>query len=104
MSELQPAVQIQPLSREGKSNEAMDLFRSQTIPAFADVQKAIDRLDGFEKEQGKRNAATAAASAEGGETWTWTLALLVFSVVCCGGIGWYIVRGVRLVLEKSMEG
>lgn len=64
---LQTAVGIQPLSREAKSQEAMELFRSGTMPAFLEVQKAIDEVVAFERQQGSHNAANAADSARSGK-------------------------------------
>jgi len=98
---LRTAARIQPLSRDLKNAQAMELFRTETMPAYLEVQKAIDAAVAFEKQQGSRTAAIASASAQSGKAWT--LTLLVFSAMCCAGMGWYIVRGVNGVLHRSME-
>lgn len=98
---LQTAAGIQPLSRDAKNPEAMALFRSETMPAYLEVQKAIEAVVAFEKQQGARNAANASAASQSGKAWT--LMLLVFSVLCCGGMGWYIVRSITRVLHRSVE-
>ena len=98
---IQTAGPIQVLSRDSKSQEAMELFRSQTMPAFLSVQKAIDQAVSSERRRGDRNAANAAAAAESGKVWT--LVLLLFSALCCGGMGWYIVHSVTQVLYRSVE-
>ena len=100
-NEIRTAARIQSLSRGGKRAEAMELFRSGTMPAFLEVQKAIDRVVAFDRQQGNRNAAMAEASSYGGKIWT--LALLIFSVLCCGAIGWYTVHGVSVVLRRSLN-
>jgi methyl-accepting chemotaxis protein len=96
---LQTALRIQPLSRDLKSADAMELFRTQTMPAFLEVQKVIDAAVAFDKEQGRRNAVQASASAESGKFWT--SVLLVFAALCCGGMGWYIVRSINEVLHRT---
>jgi len=98
---LQTAVPIEPLSRDFKSQEAMGLFRSATMPAFVEVRKAIDAVIAWEHRRGNQNAANAAASAQSRETWT--LVLLVFSALGGGAMSWYIVSSVNRVLRRSLE-
>jgi len=98
---IETAGPIEVLSRDSKSQEAMELFRSQTMPAFLGVQKAIDQAVASERRLGDRNAGNAAAAAESGKAWT--LVLLLFSALCCAGMAWYIGRSVTRVLQHCVE-
>ena len=93
---LNTAAAIRPLSMAGKMDEALKLFGSETMPAYQQVQTAIEEVYAFKRRDGHANAAAAVSAAQNGETTMWVLFGL--SVACCGWLAIYIVRDLRATL------
>ncbi len=98
---LKTAGSIILLSRNSQTGQAMGLFRSETMPAYAKAQTSIESLAQFKQENGKRKAAAAAASNLTGRVWIWTL--LALSLAGSGAVGWYLARHVSRVLVPAVR-
>src|ERR1700690_2400620 len=57
---------IRPLSMAGNMEGALKQFRSSTMPAYQQVQKAIEDVYAFKRGDGKSNAAAAVSAAQEG--------------------------------------
>jgi methyl-accepting chemotaxis protein len=98
---LSTAEGIRPLSMAGKTDDALQRFRSDTMPAYQRLQKAIEEVYAFKQRDGSGNAAAAVASARNGERILW--ALFVFSGVFCAWLGWYIVHDIHRILHPTIH-
>ena len=96
------SVPIFELSRAGRSEDAMRLFRAQTMPAYANAQKVVESLARFKLEDGDRKVSEAGAMAGGLQAWTWTL--LALSLGGAAGVGWYLSRQINGVLVPAVNG
>ena len=92
---------IRPLSLAGKTEDALQKFRAETMPAYQHVQKAIEEVYAFKQRDGNGNAAAAESSARTGERILW--GLFAFSAVFCSWLGWYIVNDIRRILHPSIH-
>lgn len=97
---MQTAPEIHQLSNQGLSAEAMDRFRSNTMPAFKRTQAAIDDVQKVKQQIGNQRAISARASAKLGVRWAWALFLL--TVVVSGGLAWHVTRGIHRVIRPLM--
>ena len=88
------------LSRAAKSQEALALFRSETLGAFAELQKAVDDEIDFNKTSADEFSQQATGAASSGHLWTW--AILLFAVVSGSLLAFLVVRGVNRVLVQSV--
>lgn len=89
------------LSRNGQTEKAMGLFRSQTMPAYANAQKAIESLAKFKLQDGDRMVAEATGLALGLQAWTWSL--LTLSLAVAAGVGRYLSTQINGVLLPAVE-
>lgn len=89
---------ILPLSANGQAAEAMARFRSDTLPAYQRVQRALDSAVQLKKEEGDENTANAAETSRRGRFWIGDLVALsaLLSLACA----WLFARHIRRVLEK----
>jgi methyl-accepting chemotaxis protein/methyl-accepting chemotaxis protein-1 (serine sensor receptor) len=98
---LRTAEAIRPLSMARKTEQALKKFASDTMPAYQQVQKAIEEVYAFKRQDGNGNAARAVGSARQGERILWTLFAL--SAACCGLLGWYIVHDIHRILDPMIH-
>jgi len=92
---------IRPLSMAGNMEDALKQFRSSTMPAYQQVQKAIEDVYAFKRSDGKSNAAAAVSAAVEGVRTLWLLCFA--SVAGCGFFGWYIIRDIHKVLHPVIQ-
>ncbi|MGA2135338.1 MAG: methyl-accepting chemotaxis protein [Bryobacteraceae bacterium] len=92
---------IRPLSMAGQMEDAMQLFRSNAMPAYLQVQRAIEDVYAFKQTNGDRNAAEAVSMARSDGRTLWLL--LGVAGVCCGFLGWYIVRDIHRTLRPMVS-
>jgi len=79
----QTMVPIRPVSLRGRTNDALTLFFSQTIPAYRRVQQAIEENGALQSDEASHDAARATASAR------WVLAgtgVLLMLALLCGSV------------------
>ena len=98
---MKTAEPIFSLSRRARAAEAMDLFRSQTMPAYTNAQNAIESLAKFKQQDGDREARESTTLAEGLQTWTWSL--LSVSLMGAAWVGWYLSRQINGVLLPAVH-
>jgi len=98
---LRTADVVRPLSMAGKTEAAMQRFRADTMPAYQQVQKAIEEVYAFKRQDGTSNANRAVSSARNAERILW--GLLAFSVPFCGWLGWYIVHDIHRTLSPMIQ-
>jgi methyl-accepting chemotaxis protein/methyl-accepting chemotaxis protein-1 (serine sensor receptor) len=92
---------IIPLSRASHTAQAMELFRTQTMPAYANAEQAIENLATFKQQDGIRKAATHAANNTKGRVWIWSL--LALSLAGSGAVGWYLSWQIGQVLVPAVR-
>jgi methyl-accepting chemotaxis protein len=92
---------IIPLSRDSHTAQAMELFRTRTMPAYVNAEQAIENLETFKQQDGIRKAATHAANNTQERVWIWTL--LALSLAGSGAVGWYLSRQIRQVLVPAVR-
>jgi methyl-accepting chemotaxis protein len=85
----------------GNMEDALKQFRSSTMPAYQQVQKAIEDVYAFKRSDGKSNAAAAVSAAVEGVRTLWLLCFA--SVAGCGFFGWYIIRDIHKVLHPVIQ-
>ena len=98
---LRTAEGIRPLSMAGKTEDALKKFRADTMPAYQQVQKAIEDVYAFKRQDGNGNAAQAVSSARNAERIPW--ALFAVSAPFCGFLGWYIVHDIHRILHPMIH-
>ena len=91
---------IFPLSRKALDKQAMDIFRSETMPAYTNAQKVIEGLAKFKQQDADQKVSDARAIARGLQTWTWSL--LTLSLVGAAWGGWYLSRQLNGVLLPAV--
>ncbi len=94
---LRSARSIRPLSMAGKTDDALQMFRTGTMPAYQRVQKAIEEVYAFKRQDGNSNAAQAVSSARNAERILWVLFAL--SAPFCGLLAWYVVHDIHQGLQ-----
>jgi methyl-accepting chemotaxis protein/methyl-accepting chemotaxis protein-1 (serine sensor receptor) len=91
---------ILPLSRDGKTKEAMAIWLGEGAAAFKERAALFDEMSEFRKssadETGKASISTAESAG------FWTMAILVFSVVSGGFLAFFIVRGINKSLTQAV--
>jgi methyl-accepting chemotaxis protein len=92
---------IRPLSMAGKMEEALTVFRAKTMPAYQELQKAIEDVYAFKRRDGSTRAGDAVATARNDVRTLWLL--FAVSSVCCGFLGWYVVRDMHKVLDPVIH-
>lgn len=98
---LQTAGHIRPLSMAGKTADALKTFHAETMPAYQDVQKAIEAVYAFKRTDGNRNAREAVSSARNAERILWVL--ILFAAVFCTVLGWYVVHEMHRILHPLIH-
>ena len=98
---LRTAEGIRPLSMAGKTEAALQRFRADTMPAYEKVQKAIEKVYAFKRQDGTSNADRAVSSSLNAEHVL--LALVAISVPFCGWLGWYIVHDIHRTLNPMID-
>jgi len=92
---------IRPLSMAGKMEDALSIFHSKTMPAYQELQKSIEDVYAFKRRDGSARAADAVSTARRDIRALWLL--FVVSSVCCGFVGWYVVRDMHKVLDPVIR-
>jgi methyl-accepting chemotaxis protein/methyl-accepting chemotaxis protein-1 (serine sensor receptor) len=92
---------ILPLSREGHAEQAMALFRTKSMPAYASAQHAVEDLAQFKQQDGSSKASAAATTNARGRLLIWTL--LALSLGSSGVVGWYLSRQISRVLAPAVR-
>ena len=87
------------LSRAGKPQEALAAFRTETWPAFAELQKLLEQIADYNKTSGDKTAAEAISSAGTGRFWAWML--LIFSAAAGAILAFLMVRSVNGALRRT---
>ncbi|HEY1342507.1 MAG TPA: methyl-accepting chemotaxis protein [Bryobacteraceae bacterium] len=88
------------LSRELKQAEALAVFRSETLAAFAEFLKAVDDEveDNKAAGDGYSNDATKAASTGGFVTW----GVLLLATACGSLLAFFLSRGINRALTRAV--
>ena len=89
------------LSRASKTQEAMRVFRSETLGVFAELQRAVDDEVEFNKSSGDEFSQQAASAASAARFWTW--AILLLAVGCGSALAFLIVRSSTRVLVQAVS-
>jgi methyl-accepting chemotaxis protein len=92
---------VRPLSMAGKTEVALKMFGAETMPAYLEVQKAIEAVYAFKRRDGNGNAADAVSSARRAQRILWVL--LSLSAPFSAWLGWYIVRDIQRILQPMIH-
>jgi methyl-accepting chemotaxis protein/methyl-accepting chemotaxis protein-1 (serine sensor receptor) len=98
---LRTADGIRPLSMAGKTEDALKMFRAETMPAYLGVQKAIEDVYAFKRQDGNGNAADAVSAAQRAQRILWVL--LTLSAPFSAWLGWYIIRDIHRILHPMIH-
>lgn len=90
--------ELQPLSREGKTAEAVTLALRTLTPAFNELQTLLKARTAWHKQYGERSATAAMESASRAQFLTWMLALI--SIGAGAGLAFVIVRKTSRELRR----
>jgi len=89
------------LSRANKNQEALAIFRSETLTVFAEFQKTVRDGVEFNKASGDEFSQQAISAASTGRFWTW--AILLGALVGGTVLPYFVVRGINKVLVQSVS-
>jgi methyl-accepting chemotaxis protein len=89
------------LSQSGKPQEALDSFRSVTLPAFGEFLKAIDDETDLNKSNGDEFSRQVVSAGSTG--WSWIWAILLFGLVAGGAVTFLIVRSINRELGQAVQ-
>jgi methyl-accepting chemotaxis protein/methyl-accepting chemotaxis protein-1 (serine sensor receptor) len=89
------------ISREGKNQEAAEKYNVEANPAFTEAKAAIRAETEFNRKTGTVNTAAAASTGARMQWLTWLV--LIISVVAGSGIFYFVVRGINLVLHRTVS-
>jgi methyl-accepting chemotaxis protein len=92
---------IQPISRSGKTKQAIAMWTAEVAPLAAERAKAIETLSELNKAIGEANSEIAMKAQSSGRVWI--LCILITAVVAGCGIGFFIMKSTRLSLRKAVE-
>ncbi|MGC9945066.1 MAG: methyl-accepting chemotaxis protein [Bryobacteraceae bacterium] len=98
---LRSADGIRPLSMAGKTEDALRNFRAETMPAYQQVQKAIEEVYAFKRQDGNGNADQAVSSARNAERILWVL--FTFSALFCAWLAWFVVHDMHRTLHPVIH-
>ncbi len=92
---------ILPLSREGRAEEAERILVGPALQLFREAREAINELADYQVRRAKRRFDNAQAAYA--EMRNLTIFLLVAGLVVAGGLGWHLVRSIRLPLLEVRD-
>lgn len=91
---------ISTISRSHRNIDAMALFSAEALPAFVELQNALNDEAEFNKAAADLSAAAIAAAIIEARSWLWTI--LIFSVLCGGSLAFFMVRQLNKTLQKTI--
>ena len=91
---------IRALSLRGKTREALALYDSEADGARKKLRLAIADALAQRQAEARADAQRAMVATSVGQQSTWVI--LIFSVLCGGGLAFWIVRGVNRTLGRSI--
>ncbi len=98
---LQTWNRVRATGQTAKADEIVGLYRAETVPAFDDLNQAVDRLVEFNHAAAKKNADEGASAADTARWWNWAVALL--SVAIGGILSLFVVRGINRALHQAVQ-
>ena len=87
--------------RAGQKQDALTALRSETLIAFAELQKSLTDEVEFKRTSGDEFSQQASAASSAGRLWTWVIALI--ARVSGSVLAFVVVRGVTRVLVQSVS-
>jgi methyl-accepting chemotaxis protein len=87
--------------RAGKLEEATNLFRSETMPAFEQMQKLVDIEVEWNQTAAAKVAADAAAAAATAKWWNWIVSIV--AVLCGSALAFLVVRSINRELLTTVN-
>ena len=91
---------IAPLSRAGKTKEAMAIWRGEALAASREMAALTNEMAEQRRSFGEEEGNAAIAAGESSRFWA--LSILAFSVACGGFLVFFIVRGVNYSLSRAV--
>ena len=92
---------VAAISRTGNNELATKKYMAEADGPFREVKQAIEAETEFNRKSGAVN--TAAASSTGARMQWLTWLVLIISVVAGSGIFYFVVRGINLVLHRTVS-
>ncbi|MBC8166104.1 MAG: MCP four helix bundle domain-containing protein [Bryobacteraceae bacterium] len=92
---------IQPISRELKTKEALEMWTKEATPIALERATAMDALSKLNKDSADVNSAAALASGTSANFW----ASLILGIAAVSGalLAFFIVRSINTVLRQTAE-
>ncbi len=84
---------VLPLSREGRTAEAVALYNSNADPAFVELRDHLIAMQDWNRDFGKHSVEAAYRDAASGHGWI--VLLLCVSVVLGVALSWWLARGIN---------
>ncbi len=92
---------VQPISREGKKEEANKLYNLKVAPTYDEMKVLITAMMIWNAEYTRVAAVSANASASSARFWTW--ALLGGSILVGSFLSLFIIRGINRSLRQAVS-
>ncbi len=89
------------LSRALKTQQALALFYSETVPAMTEFLKTVSDESEFNKANGDEFSRQAVSVASTGRLWTW--AILIVAIVCNSVLAFFTARSITDALVRSVS-
>jgi methyl-accepting chemotaxis protein len=88
------------LSRESKTQEALAVFRNETLGVFAEFTRALSDESEFNKTSADEFSRDASAAISTARFWSWTV--LLIAIACGSALAYFVIRHVSGVLTQSV--
>jgi methyl-accepting chemotaxis protein len=92
---------VSAIARAGKLEEAISLFRSETMPEFDKAQKLVDIEVEWNQTAAAQVAAEAAAAAVTAKRWNWIVSII--ASLCGSALAFLVVRSINRELLQSVS-
>jgi methyl-accepting chemotaxis protein/methyl-accepting chemotaxis protein-1 (serine sensor receptor) len=92
---------VLPLSKAGKTKEAIDFYLSDMYPKFNAASKAVGELQKYNEKSGTATGENIISSGKSAASWSWTL---LFALIATGaGLAFWVIRSINGAMRQAVD-
>jgi methyl-accepting chemotaxis protein/methyl-accepting chemotaxis protein-1 (serine sensor receptor) len=92
---------VLPLSKAGKSKEAIEFYLSDMYPKFTAAAKAVGDLQKLNEKSGTETGEDIINAGKSAASWSWTL---LFALTATGaGLAFWVIRGINVTMRQAVD-
>jgi methyl-accepting chemotaxis protein/methyl-accepting chemotaxis protein-1 (serine sensor receptor) len=92
---------VLPLSKAGKSKEAIEFYLSDMYPKFNAAAKVVGEIQKYNEKSNTETGANIINAGKSAASWSWTLLLL--SIAAGVAVAYWVTRGINATMRQAVH-